>query len=88
LDNTEDNFSNAIGLEESERLTHISLNPWLYDSTLENIEVIQYKLSGKCHVCGFPARYHRDDCEYSYPQLYIASIIKDNARGGTNETNR
>ena len=56
---------------------HISLNPWLYDLSLTNIDVIEWKLRGDCHVCGMSVKHHRDDCVFSSVQLYFAEMYKN-----------
>ena len=74
-----------VPLEDAEQLTHISRNPWLYDNTLTSIDIIQWKLRNECHVCGMGVKYHRDDCAFSYNQLYFAEM-QNNLRE-TDETN-
>ena len=66
-----------VPLEDAEQLTHISRNPWLYDNTLSSIDIIQWKLRDECHVCGTSVRYHRDDCMFSFNQMYFAEMQKN-----------
>ena len=74
-----------VAWEDVAQLTHISHNPWLYDESLTSIDIIQWKLREECHVCGMGVKYHRDDCVFSYNQLYFAEM-QNNLRE-TDETN-
>ena len=55
----------------------ISRNPWLYDETLTDEERMMWKMKGKCHVCRYDVRHHKDDCPFSDVQLSFASIERE-----------
>jgi len=55
----------------------MSRNPWLYDETLSDEERMMWKLKGKCHVCRYDVRHHKDDCPFSDVQLSFASIERE-----------
>ena len=52
----------------------ISKDPWLYDPDTTTEECIILKLKDQCPQCGYSARYHRDDCEYSMSQLMFREM--------------
>ena len=58
---------------ESE-IGHIAANPWLYDETFTNEERMFWKLKNVCHKCGTDPAYHKDDCQYSMPQLMLLGL--------------
>lgn len=52
----------------------ISKDPWLFDPNTTVEEAMILKLKDKCPSCGYSARYHRDDCEYSINQLMFREL--------------
>ena len=52
----------------------ISKDPWLFDANTTVEEAMILKLKDKCPSCGYSARYHKDDCEYSINQLMFREL--------------
>lgn len=54
--------------------SRISRDPWLYDPNVTIEEAMILKLKDKCPRCGYSARYHKDDCEFSMQQLMFREL--------------
>lgn len=52
----------------------ISRDPWLYDKNVTLEEAIILKLKDRCPRCGYSAKYHKDDCEFSMQQLMFREM--------------
>ena len=63
---------------EVDKIKHIQDNPWLYDSSLTEEEVMYWKLRGICHQCHVDPHYHRDDCIFSANQQMLAGLTSGN----------
>ena len=59
---------------ETDRIKKISENPWLFDDSLTDEEIVYWKLKGICHNCGIDPRFHRDDCAWSANQQMLAGL--------------
>ncbi len=55
----------------------MSQEPWLYDESLSDEERMIWKLKGKCHICRYDVKHHKDDCPFSDVQLSFASIERE-----------